>query len=53
MYRTFNCGVGLMIVVPASEKEKAVEILTAQGENAWVLGHIEDAAEGESQVEIK
>jgi len=53
MYRTFNCGVGLMIVVPDAEKEKAVEILNAQGENAWVLGHIEDAAEGESQVEIK
>ncbi|WP_415225444.1 phosphoribosylformylglycinamidine cyclo-ligase [Psychromonas sp.] len=52
MYRTFNCGVGLAIVVPDSEKEKAVEILTAQGENAWVLGHIENAADGESQVEI-
>jgi phosphoribosylformylglycinamidine cyclo-ligase len=35
-----------------SEKEKAVEILTAQGEKAWVLGHIEDAAENEAQVEI-
>lgn len=53
MYRTFNCGVGLMIVVPAAEKEKAVEFLIAQGENAWVLGHIENAAEGEAQVEIK
>jgi phosphoribosylformylglycinamidine cyclo-ligase len=52
MYRTFNCGVGLVIVVPAAEKDKAVEILTAQGENAWVLGHIEDRAEGEAQVEI-
>jgi phosphoribosylformylglycinamidine cyclo-ligase len=52
MYRTFNCGVGLVIVVPAAEKDRAVEILTAQGENAWVLGHIEDAAADEAQVEI-
>ncbi|HEY7864862.1 MAG TPA: AIR synthase-related protein, partial [Psychromonas sp.] len=52
MYRTFNCGVGLVIVVPSAEKHRAVEILTAQGENAWVLGHIEDATENEAQVEI-
>ncbi|MCK5819724.1 MAG: phosphoribosylformylglycinamidine cyclo-ligase [Psychromonas sp.] len=53
MYRTFNCGIGLIIIVPDSEKERAVKILNAQGENAWILGHIEEAAKGDTQVEIK
>ncbi len=53
MYRTFNCGVGLIIIVPDNEKERAVEILNTQGENAWILGHIEEAGDGEAQVEIK
>ena len=53
MYRTFNCGVGLIIIVPDNEKVRAVEILNAQDENAWILGHIEEAREGEAPVDIK
>ncbi|KZN30778.1 phosphoribosylformylglycinamidine cyclo-ligase [Pseudoalteromonas luteoviolacea] len=52
MYRTFNCGVGMILVVPADKLEQSIEILTAQGENAWHIGEIQDAAEGEEQVEI-
>ncbi|KZN57391.1 phosphoribosylformylglycinamidine cyclo-ligase [Pseudoalteromonas luteoviolacea] len=52
MYRTFNCGVGMILVVPAEKLEQSLEILTAQGENAWHIGEIQDAGEGEEQVEI-
>ncbi|OCQ22507.1 phosphoribosylformylglycinamidine cyclo-ligase [Pseudoalteromonas luteoviolacea] len=52
MYRTFNCGVGMILVVPAEKLEQSLEILSAQGENAWHIGEIQDAAEGEEQVEI-
>ncbi len=52
MYRTFNCGVGMVIAVPAEQADKAIEILTAQGENAWLIGSLAEAAEGEAQVEI-
>ncbi|KZN28407.1 phosphoribosylaminoimidazole synthetase [Pseudoalteromonas luteoviolacea S2607] len=52
MYRTFNCGVGMILVVPAEKLEQSLEILTAQGENAWHIGEIQDAVEGEEQVEI-
>ena len=38
MYRTFNCGVGFVIVVPAAQAEKAIAILTDAGETAWQLG---------------
>ena len=40
MYRTFNCGVGMIICVNAADKDNALESLTASGETAWVIGHI-------------
>ncbi|GLP94785.1 phosphoribosylformylglycinamidine cyclo-ligase [Paraferrimonas sedimenticola] len=53
MYRTFNCGVGMVVVVPADCADKAVAQLQAAGENAWLIGHI-DAREGDQpQVEIR
>lgn len=52
MYRTFNCGVGLVVALPKEQAEAAVELLKAEGENAWVIGEIAQAAEGEEQVEI-
>ncbi len=53
MYRTFNCGVGLIIAVPAEQLDAALTLLSAQGENAWHIGTIASAAEGEEQVEIR
>ncbi|GAB3527837.1 phosphoribosylformylglycinamidine cyclo-ligase [Photobacterium alginatilyticum] len=53
MYRTFNCGVGLVIALPQAQAEQAIDILKAEGENAWLLGEIADAEAGEEQVEIK
>ena len=52
MYRTFNCGVGMMLVVPADQLEAALTNLQAAGENAWYLGEIQGAAEGEELVII-
>ncbi len=50
MYRTFNCGVGMIIVVPADKVAHSIEVLTAHGEKAWHIGAIADMAEGEEQV---
>jgi phosphoribosylformylglycinamidine cyclo-ligase len=52
MYRTFNCGVGMILVVPADKLEQSLEILKAQGEDAWHIGEIQTAVAGEEQVEI-
>lgn len=41
MYRTFNCGVGMVICVPEADRELALDTLSALGENAWVAGVIE------------
>ena len=40
MFNTFNMGVGMSVVVPAAQAEKALEILTAHGEEAYVIGSI-------------
>ncbi len=53
MYRTFNCGVGLIIALPAEQAQQAIDILNQEGENAWLLGNIANAAADEEQVEIK
>jgi len=52
MYRTFNCGVGMIIALPQDQVESALALLKAEGENAWLIGQIETAAAGEKQVEI-
>jgi len=52
MYRTFNCGVGMVICVPADTKDQALAALKASGESAWIIGHVADALDGEEQVEL-
>ncbi len=52
MYRTFNCGVGMIIALPQDQVDAALALLKAEGENAWLIGRIETAAAGEKQVEI-
>lgn len=41
MFNTFNMGVGMSIVVAREDADKAVEILKANGEDAYVIGKIE------------
>ncbi len=53
MYRTLNCGVGMVIAVPADKAEEALALLKGEGENAWLIGQIEAAVEGEEQVELR
>ncbi len=52
MYRTFNCGVGMILVVPAEQVQSALSNLQAAGENAWHLGEIQQAAAEEELVII-
>lgn len=52
MFRTFNCGVGLIVVLPEQDAQKAIDHLNALGESAWLLGSIESRNADEEQVEI-
>ncbi len=40
MYKTFNCGVGMVLVVSAEELQLALDVLKNSGEDAWHLGEI-------------
>jgi phosphoribosylformylglycinamidine cyclo-ligase len=42
MYRTFNCGVGMVAIVPPDAVEAALELLKARGERASVIGVVRD-----------
>jgi phosphoribosylformylglycinamidine cyclo-ligase len=52
MYRTFNCGVGMIVVVPAAQLDNTLSQLQQAGETAWHLGEIQAAAAGEQLVII-
>ncbi len=52
MYRTFNCGIGMVVVVPENVAETAIDALHAAGEKAFVIGQIEPAENGAEQVKI-
>ncbi len=51
MYRTFNCGVGMIIVVGADDVEQSLEILSQAGETAFLVGEIKGGS-SEQQVHI-
>jgi phosphoribosylformylglycinamidine cyclo-ligase len=46
MYRTFNCGVGMVVCVAEEDKDKALRSLETSGETAWEIGKVESKQEG-------
>lgn len=52
MYRTFNCGVGMIVALPADKVDDALALLAAEGEQAWLIGAIAAREGNEEQVEI-
>ncbi len=45
MFNTYNMGVGMSVIVPAAEVDKALEILKVEGEDAYVIGKIVESGE--------
>ena len=52
MYRVFNCGIGMVVIVSAAEAEAAEAKLTAAGETVYRIGVIDTRREGEAQTII-
>ena len=52
MFRTFNCGVGMIIAVPEEKASSAIALLNAEGEQAWLIGEVAQRAEGEERTEF-
>jgi len=40
MLRTFNCGIGMVVCVPAQAAERAIQVLREQGETVYRIGDI-------------
>ena len=53
MYRTFNCGIGMVVCVPANQKDLALDTLNALGENAWQVGVIEAADDRSASASVR
>jgi phosphoribosylformylglycinamidine cyclo-ligase len=51
MFRTFNMGLGLVLVTAAGDADRAREVLRGRGVEAWVVGSIERGA-GEATCEV-
>jgi phosphoribosylformylglycinamidine cyclo-ligase len=46
MYRTFNCGIGMVVVVGPSDVDAALAHLKASGETAWIIGGVGSGSRG-------
>ncbi len=46
MFNTFNMGVGMIVSVAQEDADKAVDILRANGEDAYILGELVESTEG-------
>lgn len=52
MYRTFNCGIGLVLVVDKADADAAIQALNSSGEHAWRLGEIQPKTDDGDQVQF-
>ena len=52
MYRTFNCGIGMVVVVAADRAEALSQVMSEMGETVQVLGKIAERGEDEPAVHI-
>ncbi len=52
MYRTFNCGIGMVVIVAAEHAADAMALLAAEGETVWQIGHIRARAGDEHQTRV-
>ncbi len=53
MYRVFNCGIGMVIVVAAEHADTAAEALAAAGEQLFRIGRIDQRGDGEAQTIVR
>ncbi|MFT4614055.1 MAG: phosphoribosylformylglycinamidine cyclo-ligase [Bacteroidia bacterium] len=49
MYRTFNCGVGMVLCVAPQDQDQTLKILSDEGLTAWQIGRI---VPGDNEVEL-
>ncbi len=53
MYRTFNCGIGMVICVAKKDAEQAQQILEAEGETVVAIGEIKTSQQQNPEVTLR
>ncbi|MCV2503785.1 MAG: phosphoribosylformylglycinamidine cyclo-ligase [Neisseriaceae bacterium] len=52
LYRTFNCGIGMVLIIDQSQAAKTIEILQNLGETVFTLGEVKSRKDNEPQIQI-
>ena len=52
MYRTFNCGIGMVVIVDKHDADASLRQLNAAGETATVIGTIRARRDDEAQTQV-
>ena len=52
MHRTFNCGIGFVLIVAAADAAEAERLLQAQGQTVHRIGRIEARHGAEAQAQV-
>ena len=47
MAKTFNCGIGMAVIVPAEKQDEATRIFEEAGETVHYIGTVRESAEDE------
>ena len=50
MYRTFNCGIGMCIIVGKDDADRTIELLASLGESAFIIGEVINSSQPEPDV---
>jgi phosphoribosylformylglycinamidine cyclo-ligase len=53
MHLTFNCGLGMIVVVDEKDAQQTIDLLSAEGETATLVGRIEEASKNDELVIVK
>jgi len=53
MQRSFNVGVGMVICVAKEDAEQALDLITATGEQAWVIGEVQSSNQSKPSVKVQ
>ena len=52
MYRTFNCGIGMVVIVASEDADAVQQFLAEQGETVYRLGAIRERVGNEHQTQV-
>jgi phosphoribosylformylglycinamidine cyclo-ligase len=52
MWRTFNCGIGMVAIVPAEVADDALAVLAERGVASWLCGRVRPAVPGTDRVAV-